>query len=113
MFILQTDEEVILCQGCETLKKLEKTRYFSEQFFCSKPGITYQLACERASSKTFVHQCDDCELLGEKRDGKGVLYYTCLSPKNTKNFGRWVKAVTSHVYFLPNEICKFKPNREK
>lgn len=106
MFVFNSTENIELCKECENLKKLAKTQYFPEQFFCAKHGISRQEFCEKTPLYKVLHQCDDCGLLGKKTDEHGVQYCTCLSPKNTKIFGNWVKAMTKHSYFKPNEICK-------
>ena len=111
MFIFKEGTDTKLCQNCETLKTLPTTKHFPNQTRCLKSGVTCQQDCEKIHP--FLHQCDDCALLGKKTNEKGITYVTCLSPQNTKFFGYWVKAITPHAYFCRNEICKLKQEKEK
>ena len=107
MFILKTEKEIELCQGCKALKTLPKTEHAPQQSLCSKPKIKNIESCEIIATNSCIHQCDNCELLGKKTD-KGILYFTCYSPKNINIFGRWWKALTPHAYFCPNGLCWYK-----
>lgn len=105
MFIFAENVDIKPCKDCELLKTLPKTNGFLVQKQCSDSTITDQLDCAKIHPN--LHQCDNCELLGKKTD-KGILYFTCYSPKNINIFGRWWKALTPHAYFCPNGLCWYK-----
>ena len=113
MFVFKKDEDITSCQECSNLKKLPRTKYFPEQFYCTKQGISAPEFCEQTPMYAIIHQCDTCTLLGKKTDKNGFQYFTCLSPKNTRLFGQWVKSVTGHAYCWPNAICNFKQDIQR
>ena len=111
MFIFKENVDIKSCQNCNSLKELSKTKGFPTQTQCSNPNISCQQDCEKLNP--FLHQCDNCALLGKKTGKDGKAYRTCYDATNTNFFGRWWRAVGEHAYFRRNIECITKKMREK